>query len=180
MSKYVKNLMIDDLRQRFTEVSDVVLVSLEGVDANANNRLRAELSGKGIQLLVIKNSLARRATEGTVLEPAFEGATGPTAVVWGGEDIVSMAKEVIRLAKEKDYEPFGPRGGVMDGARLSPEEVEAVSKWPSRTEQLSILAGQILSVGAVLAGQLNSAGGSLAGQIKQKSEGAEGEPQTEG
>ena len=66
----------------------------------------------------------------------------------------------------------------MDGERLTAPQVEQVSKWPSRTEQLSILLGQILSPGAMLASQLNSVGGALASQIEQKGKGGdEGEPQ---
>ena len=65
----------------------------------------------------------------------------------------------------------------MDGERLTAPQVEQVSKWPSRTEQLSILLGQILSPGAMLASQLNSVGGALASQIEQKGEG--GEPEAE-
>ena len=56
----------------------------------------------------------------------------------------------------------------MDGEQLTAPQVEQVSKWPSRTEQLSILLGQILSPGAMLASQLNSVGGALASQIEQK------------
>ena len=58
----------------------------------------------------------------------------------------------------------------MDGQPLAADQVKAVSKWPSRKEQLSILSGQILSVGAKLSSQLLSAGSKLASQIKKKSE----------
>jgi len=61
----------------------------------------------------------------------------------------------------------------MDGQPLAAEQVKAVSKWPSRMEQLSILSGQILSPGATLSAQLLSAGGKLASQIKKKSEQSE-------
>jgi large subunit ribosomal protein L10 len=94
-------------------------------------------------------------------------------VCWGGEDIVSLAKEITRLIRDDAMAPFQARGGVMDGERLSAQQVELVSKWPSRTEQLSLLLGQILSPGATLAGQLNSVGGALASQIEQKAESAE-------
>ena len=61
----------------------------------------------------------------------------------------------------------------MDGKPLSAEDVKAVSKWPSRTEQLSLLLGQILSPGATLSAQLLGPGRQLASQIKQKGEGDE-------
>ncbi len=95
------------------------------------------------------------------------------ALVWGGEDIISLAKEVVKIAEDKEFEPFTPKGGVMDGQPLAADQVKAVSKWPSRKEQLSILSGQILSPGAKLSGQLLSAGSKLASQIKKKSEGEE-------
>jgi ribosomal protein L10 len=163
MSKLVKELVTDQL------------VNVIGLSATSTTALRRSLRQKNIKLLVVKNSLAKRATEGTQLAAAFEGSTGTLAMVWGAADIVSLAKEVVRLAADKEYEAFKARGGVMAGAKLEPKEVEQISKWPSREEQLSILLGQILSPGARLASQLIAAGGALASQIKQQGEGAEEE-----
>ena len=168
MSKYVKNLVTDELKRRWNGVSDALLVDVVGMNANASVTLRKTLREKGMKLLVVKNSLARRATEGTVLGPAFEGLEGTAAVVWGGEDVVSLAKEVTRLAADVQFEPFAPRGGVMDGKPLSSQDVKDVSKWPSRTEQLSLLVGQILSPGATLSAQLLGPGAQVASQVKQK------------
>lgn len=173
MSKYVKNLLSDDLRQRWTGVENMLLVSLTGISANNNSLLRKRLRDRNIQLVMVKNSMARRAAEGTPLAVAFEGVEGTLAAVWGGEDIVALAKDVVKLLDDKQFEPIAARGGVLDGAPLTAEQVRAVSKWPTREEQLSILLGQILSPGASLLSQLTSAGGALASQIKQKSEGEE-------
>jgi len=170
MSKYVKNLIAEDLRHRLKGVDDALLVDMIGLDANTNNRLRAELREKNIRVTVVKNSLARRATEGTPLAAMFEEMTGSCAVCWGSEDIVSLAKEVTRLAKDESMAPFAARGGVMGGERLSAEQVREISSWPSREEQLGLLMGQILGPGATLAAQLTGPGGALAGQIVQKGE----------
>ena len=170
MSKYLKNLMTDELKGKLEGVSDALVVDVIGMEANAAVNLRRNLREKNMHLMVIKNSLARRATEGTALAPAFEGSTGTSAVVWGGEDVVSLAKEVVRMTKEAEYEPFAAKGGVMDGEVLSTAEVVAVSKWPTREEQLSILMGQILGPGATLSGQLLGPGKLLASQVKQKGE----------
>jgi large subunit ribosomal protein L10 len=167
MSKYVKNLIAEDLRQRLANVHDALLVSVVGLNANATTRLRAELRSKGIELLVVKNSLAVRATAGTRLAPMFEGVAGSAAVCFGGDDIVALAKEVIRLAGNDAFKAFEPRGGVIDGERITAPQVAEVSKWPSRVEQLSILMGQILAPGARLGSQLLGPGGALASQIEQ-------------
>jgi len=170
MSKYLKDLITNELRSRLDGVSDALLVNVIGMEANANVELRKSLREKNIHLLVVKNSLAMRASEGTALAPAFEGSSGTSAVVWGGEDVVSLAKEVMRLAEQEEYQPFAPKGGVMDGEKLSKEDVAAISKWPSREEQLSLLVGQILGPGATLSAQLLGPGAQVASQIKQKSE----------
>lgn len=175
MSKYVKNLITDHLRDELKNVHDALLVNMVGLDANTNSRLRSELRKKNIRIVVVKNSTAVRATAGTPLAPLFNGVNGNAAICWGGEDIVSLAKEITKLVQDDKNKPFEARGGVMDGEQLTAPQVEAVSKWPSRTEQLSILLGQILSPGANLVSQLNSVGGALASQIEQKGEGAEEE-----
>ncbi len=170
MSKYVKDLITKDLRNRLDGVEDALLVDVIGLKNEKNVALRQRLRKKNIHLLVVKNSLARRATEGTRFAPAFEAAQGTMALIWGGEDIISLAKEVIHIAEDKAFEPFVPKGGVMDGQPLAADQVKAVSKWPNRLEQLSILSGQILGPGATLNAQLLSAGAKLASQIKKKSE----------
>jgi len=177
MSKYVKNLITESLRDRFKDVGDALLVNMVGLDANANNRLRAELDQKNVRVMVVKNSLAARATAGTPLAAMFEGLTGSSAVCWGGGDIVSLAREVARLAKDEQYEAFRARGGVMDGEKLSPEDVAEISKWPSREEVLGQIVGQIGGPGAALAGLVCGPGSLLASQIARL---AESQPEEEG
>lgn len=170
MSKYVKNLITEDLRGRLKGINDALLVNVIGLDANSTTSLRKELRKKNIHLLVVKNSLAARAVEGTPLAKAFEDVEGTLAIVWGSEDIVSLAKGVARFAGDKQYEAFEARGGVMDGQKLSPQEAIAVSKWPTRIEQLGLLSSQIIAPGSTLAAQLIGPGGLLAGQLKQIAE----------
>ncbi len=184
MSKYVKNLISQHVRDELQGVSDALLVNVIGLKATSNMKLRAELQSKNINLLVVKNSLAARALEGTPLAGLFEDVSGSTAVCWGAEDIVSLAKEITRLADVKEYEKFEARGGWMEGGRLTAAQVGEVSKWPSRQEQLSLLVGQILGPGGRLAAQLSGPGGMLAGQIKEKAKeedsAAAGEAASEG
>jgi large subunit ribosomal protein L10 len=177
MSRYVKNLITEDLSRRLEGVDDAVLVNVIGMDSNSTYLLRKELREKNIRLLVVKNSMARRATDGSPLNAAFHGTDGCLAVTWGCEDFISLTKEITRLVKDGKYKGLETRGGVMDGEHLSADRVEQISKWPNREEQLSILLGQILSPGAQLQSQLLAAGGALASQIEQLAEKlAEGEP----
>lgn len=170
MSKAIKDMLVDDLKGRLHDVGDLIVVSLGKLDAQKTTQLRQALRKKRINLQLVKNSLARRAMVGTSLAPAFEQSAGMLAIAWGGEDVVDLAKELDRLQGIKDYEGFECRGGALDGSRLEAADVKRVAKWPTRSEQLSILSGQISGLAGTLSGQILSAGGALASQIQSRVE----------
>ena len=174
MSKYVKELITKELAGKLDSIDDALLVDVIGMDANQSVALRRELREKNIGLMVVKKSLARRAKEGSPLAKALDDMEGSLAVCWGSEDFVSLAKEITRLHDDEDAFPaFSTRGGVMDGEQLDADRVKEISKWPSRTEQLSLLVGQILGPGGQLVAAIKGPGGQLASQIKKKSEDGE-------
>jgi ribosomal protein L10 len=171
MSKQLKSLTVAEYSRRLKGVNDALLVNVIGMNSYNTYALRKELRSKNIQLLVVKTSLAKRATEGTALGKAFDVGEGSLAVVWGGgDDFVSLAKEIVEVAKRPEFDKLQTRGGVMEGEPLTAEKVAEVSKWPSRTQQIGLLLGQILAPGAGLLSQINAPGGRLLSQIKKKSE----------
>ena len=97
MSKYVKDLLTKDISSKLDGVEEAVLVNVIGLTANQSVALRKDLRAKDIKLVVVKNSLAKRATEGTPLAIAFENCEGTLAVMWGAEDIITLAKEATRF-----------------------------------------------------------------------------------
>ena len=180
MSKKVKNLLSGHVRKSLEDVQDALLVDMVGMSANQTNVLRGELEAKGVHLMVVKNTMARRAVENTSLAPLFSTLGGSSALCWGCEDIVSLAKEITALTEDKRFvKMFVAKCGVMDGERLDAEMVKTVSKWPSRVEQLSLVAGQILGPGAGLAAAILGPGSVVAGQIASKAEKDAEEPAEE-
>lgn len=176
MSKFVKNIITEELKKRLAGVENALLVNIVGMEVNDSNRLRSALAAKDIRVMVVKNSLAARATEGTSLSAAFQGLTGSTAVCYGATDIVALAKELVKVSKDKQFAKLALVGGVLDGEAFAADKVVEISKWPTREEQIAILVGQIVGVGSKLSSQLLSGGANLASQIKQladKEEGAE-------
>ena len=181
MSKYVKGLLTEHVRQQLTGVDNALLVRMIGVSANMNGQIRSELVTRGVHVLYVKNSMARRACEGTGLEGLFDNLSGPVAVCWGAEDVVSLAKEVVGLAQDKRFAPdkkkaapgtgFLIAGGIMNGQPMSAEMVAEVSKWASREETISMVIGQAVGAGANLIAGILGAGGTLVGQIRSKGEG---------
>ena len=170
MSKFVKQLVTNDIAKRLDGVQYLMLVGLTGIDANKTVNLRATLASKGISLLVIKNSLAKRATEGTPLAPVFQDMTGAYALCWGATDIVTLAKELVKLSKDRTLQGFEVRGALLDGEALGAAQAVDISRWPTREEQIAILLGQILGVGAKLSGQFIAFGGKIASQIEKIAE----------
>lgn len=164
MSKLVKNMLIEHVQQRVGETRDFLVVDASKLDANSANRMRLALQQKNISALTVRNSLARQALGQLgvdTLDPVLEG---PSTLVWGGEDVVALSKEIAKWAKE--LEPLEIKGGTLDGQTLTAEGVDEVSKWPSREELLSIIAGQLLSVPGQIASQLTAPATEVAGQIK--------------
>jgi large subunit ribosomal protein L10 len=173
MSKLVKKYVARDIANRLQGVSDAVVANVVGMSGEENYGIRKTLREKGISLLVVKRTMAARATEGTSLRPAFDNQTGSLAVIWGCEDFVSLTREVTKLVESGTFPKLEIKGGVMDGEALSADQVKMVSKWPSRQEQISMLVGQILSPGATLSGQLVGPARKIAGQVKKMIENQE-------
>jgi large subunit ribosomal protein L10 len=173
MSKYVKNLVSDDIKKRLQNVNDALLVNMIGMNSSDTYLLRKELRARKINILVVKNSMAARATAGTPLASLFDGVGGSAAICWGSEDIVALAKSISQILRSEKFPAFQARGGVMDGEQISANQIDAVAKWPTRTEQLGLLLGQIVSVGSRLNSQLLAVGGALASQIAERAKGGE-------
>lgn len=178
MSRMIKGMVIDDLRRRLAGVEAAVVVNVIGLDSEKSFTIRKKLREKNMNLLVVKSSLAQKACEGTPLARLFDGVSGSCAILWGGEDFVSLVKDAVKLDKGAEFEQFKAKGAVLDGEAISGEKLKEVAKWPNRAEQLSILSGQILAPGARLLGAILAPGGALASQIEKKSEGGE-EPASE-
>ena len=177
MSKAAKMAMIQDIRKRIGDSKDFMLVDASRVDANTSNVWRIGLQKKEIKAFTVKNSLARIALHEagiTSLDPYLEG---PTTLIWGGEDVVALAKEVVGNAKE--IEALEVKGGTVDGSEsLDADGVVSLSKSPGREELLSMIAGALLGPGSELAGALLGPGSELAGALKSIAD-EEGEEETE-
>ncbi len=170
MSKYVKDLMVKDISSRWDGVEEMLVIDMVGMEAEDSVVLRKRFREKDMHLMVVKNSLARRATEGTALAPAFAGEGGSLTAAWGGEDIVTLAKEIASAIKEDKSGTLKAVSGALGGEKLSAENVREVSKWPSRAEMLSTISRQIMGPAMTLSAQLLGPGKLLASQVKQKGE----------
>lgn len=160
MSKPIKNLITESYRKRFADVDGGVVIDIRGVEANDNNRLRGSLSEDGIRVTVVKNSLARTAFNGTALENINEVLEGPSAIVYGADSPVVVARKLMDIAKEIKTIEF--KGALMDGQIFQADQVEALSKYPTREEAQAQVVQVLLGPASQISGILSGAGGQIA------------------
>lgn len=173
MSKYVKNLELKTLRRRLDGATDVLIVNVIGMEAFESNQLRLDLRKKGIELAVMKNTYAKKIFGEMGLPPADSLLQGTTAVCWGGEGIVELAREITETNKK--HKKFEIKGAVLTTGTLNPSGVDDLSKLPSRVEMLGKLVGMILGPGGQIVSLANGPGAQLASQIKTIAEPEEAE-----
>ena len=168
MSRFIKEHIITELEDQLRDRGEVLVVDmskLTGVDAN---RLRVELGQSNIETLGVKNSLARLAASRVGLEALNSILEGPSTLVWGGDDVVALSRQITKWAKE--LTALEIKGAAVEGQALYAAAVDKLSKSPGRPELLSKIAGLILSPGGNIAGALLGTGGTIAGQVKSHSE----------
>ncbi len=168
MSKEVKGMIIDAVQERLGDCRDVIVANVSKIDAIKTNKFRLALREKGITVLAVKNTLAKVILKKNGVQPLGDVLEGPSALVWGAEDIVALAKEMTKWAKQ--LPELELKGGAVDGQAINAEGVEKLSKSPSRLELIAKVLGQLLSPAANIAGALKSPGGILAGQLKAMAE----------
>ncbi len=137
MNRTDKAVIVEEIRTRFAEAPLVVLTDFKGSSVKQMDTLRRTFESKGVRYQVVKNTLARRALEGTEHEALYEFLKGNTGVVFSGEDATDAAK--LLREQMKDNDRIVVKAGFFEGALLDDKGVAAVADLPSREELLVTL-----------------------------------------
>jgi large subunit ribosomal protein L10 len=137
-----KKAIVADVGAQLAAAQTVVLAEYRGIPVEQLTKLRASARDQGVYLRVLKNTLARRATQGTQFEPLADSMVGP--LIYGiSADPIASAKVLQNFAKTQDQLII--KAGLYNGKLLDVAGVKALATIPSRDELLSQLLGVMLA-----------------------------------
>jgi large subunit ribosomal protein L10 len=136
-----KQQEIDELNSVFKRAKGVVMTRYQGITAPALGVLRAHMHQRSLEFRVVKNSLARKAAKNTGMEALDAHFKGPVSLIMSFNDVVAPAKALRDYAKTKPEVEPEVLVGMVDGKKVTPQEVKVLSELPSK----EVLLAQMLS-----------------------------------
>jgi large subunit ribosomal protein L10 len=159
---------LDALAEQFKNANAAMLVSFNKMTVGKDQELRRQLREAGITYSVVKNTLARKASAGTPLEPMADQFKGVTAVALSASDPVGLSKAIARFTKANP-DIFSFKVGLVEGKVVALKDVESIASLPSREELLAKVLFLINSQAQRLATVLSAVPRNLAvvvGQVR--------------
>ncbi|MEC7275542.1 MAG: 50S ribosomal protein L10 [Bdellovibrionota bacterium] len=142
-----KDAIISGLKTDIEAARAVFLTNLIGIGSNDAVKLRKEVRESQGKIVVTRNTLFKKAAEGTAAEAIVADLKGPHALAFAFEDAAAVAKALKEAGKE--FEAVELKGGILNGEVLSLEQVTALAELPSRDEMLgTVLATMMAPVSA--------------------------------
>lgn len=166
-----KAALVAELHEKLASASTVVITEYRGLKAGDLVKLRQALRGSNIEVRVVKNTLLRRAAEGTPSEELARDLSGPTAVAIGFGEPSEAAKALSDNAKT--FEKFNLQNGLIEKMVVSSEQLAAIAKLPGKDEMraktVGALQGPLAGFVFTLQGVLTQFAGTLQAKIDKES-----------
>mgnify|MGYP003347389198 FL=1 len=133
-----KKAVVDEVSEQVSKAQAIIIAEYRGLQVGEMTELRAQARKSGVYLRVLKNTLVRRAVDGTPFSGLANEMVGP--LVFGmSSDPVSAAKVLSEFAKANDK--FIIKAGAMPDQVMDANSIQALATLPSREELLSKLLG---------------------------------------
>ncbi len=173
MNRTGKASVVDEMRQRLTRLPNIYLTDFTGLSVKHMTDLRKRFRTEGVEYVVLKNTLARRALQQADIKGLDAELNGPTGFVLS-EDPVAAARIISDFQRESEI--LQVKVGLVEGRTVSPDDVKRLARLPGREALLGQLAGGMQSplqwfVGA-LQGIMNQMVGALEALRAQRADAA--------
>jgi large subunit ribosomal protein L10 len=139
----IKQPIVDEIKGYVNDAKAIVAVDYRGLTVEEDTKLRKQLREAGVVYKVYKNTLLKRAFEGTEFEALAKHLEGPTAVAFGLEDATAPARIINDVIKTSPKLEF--KAGVVDGTYYDEKGIQVIATIPSREVLISKLLGSLQS-----------------------------------
>jgi len=144
--------MVSEVAAKLQGAQSLIVAEYRGLNVERVTQLRAKARNSGVWLRVLKNTLARRAVQGTPFEKLSEQMVGP--LMYGiSQDPVAGAKVLSEFARENEL--FVIKAGAMPNAMMSAQDIKALAALPSRDQLIATLLGTLQAPIAKLVRTMN-------------------------
>ena len=167
MNRDQKAQVIEEVAGQITDSQAVFAVDYRGISVPQAADLRTKLRALDATFRVVKNTLSERAADQAGAEGLKELLDGPTAMTFVRGDAAAAAKALRDFRRGTGGTLLEFKGGWMNGATLSPEDVDAIAQLPSREVLEARLVGMVASPLTGLVTALNNLPAGLARQLQQ-------------
>lgn len=139
----LKQPIVDEIKENIKDAQSVVLVDYRGLTVAQDTQFRKTMREAGVIYKVYKNTMVKRAIDGTAFDSLKNDLEGPTAVVISKTDATAPARIASDFAK--DNPELELKSGIVEGVYYDAEGIKVIAKIPSREELLSKFLGSIQS-----------------------------------
>jgi large subunit ribosomal protein L10 len=168
LNKTEKKDAIAELHEKFARAKTAVITGYAGINVEQITDLRSKLRASKVEYRVVKNTLARKAAEGTGLEPLKDHFVGPVGIALGYDDVVAPAKVLSEFSKVQAKLVL--KVGVLDGKLLEQADIKALASLPSLNALRGKIVGLLQAPASRIVGVLAAPGGQIARVLKAKAD----------
>lgn len=138
-----KQVVIDEIKDKFERATSAVVIDYIGITVAEADAMRKKLREADVDYTVYKNTLVKRAIEGTEYEALAEVLEGPSGFAFSYEDATAPARILDGAIKE--YKKMEFKGGFVEGEYYNKEDIQKIAAIPSRDTLISKFMGSIQS-----------------------------------
>ena len=164
MNRDQKAALIDEVAEAISEADAIFAVDYRGISVPQAAELRTRLRDADASFRIVKNTLTERAADKAGAEGLKEYLEGPTAMTFVRGDAAMAAKALRDFRRATQLLEF--KGGWMNGAALTPAEIDSIAQLPSRDVLYGRLVGMVASPLTGLAAAMGGLIGGLARQLQ--------------
>jgi large subunit ribosomal protein L10 len=180
MSKAIKQMQMDAVRDTFRDVRDMVVLTVNGLNATNDNLLRSNLRKKKVRLQMVKNTFTRRVFKELGVKVADESPywVGTTVLAWGAGSVSELSRAIDDELKAPKTAPLYKDKVKVKGAIADGQEVgfDVALRMPTRQEAIARVVSLALAPASRLLGQIKGPAAQVMGQVRTIAEKTEGEP----